>query len=211
MNVRRSLALVAGLLIIGSIFLPYWSVTLLAPQYPGGLTVVAYVDRLEGAVSEVDMLNHYIGMMPLGDAAQFERSISIWASSVMALLLVLAGFLPKRWAWLAAAPAIGFPLAFLLDLGAWLHYAGHNLDPLAPLTMKPFTPPLIGVGTVWQFQTVARLEWGFYLAAVASITAIVSLVAGRSGRLQERSMMGRRAVVGDGRRVKRSDALEAQG
>ena len=36
----------AAILIIISIFLPYWSLVLHAPQYPGGLVVNAYVNHL---------------------------------------------------------------------------------------------------------------------------------------------------------------------
>ena len=67
----------AALLLISSITQPYWRLTLHAPQYPKGLTVQAYLNRLEGDVQEIDGLNHYIGMRPLKEAAQFERSISI--------------------------------------------------------------------------------------------------------------------------------------
>src|ERR1044071_6267354 len=69
----------AAVLLVASIFLPYWRLTLLAPQYPGGLRVEAYLDRLDGDVREIDGLNHYIGMPPLGEAAKIERSLSIAA------------------------------------------------------------------------------------------------------------------------------------
>src|SRR5262245_55551476 len=65
----------AGLLLAASIYLPYWKMTLLAPQYPDGLRVQAHLDRLTGDVREIDGLNHYIGMRPLGEAAAFERSM----------------------------------------------------------------------------------------------------------------------------------------
>jgi hypothetical protein len=77
----------AAVLIIVSIFLPYWSLVLHAPQYPQGLVVHAYLDRLEGDVQEIDGLNHYIGMRPLGEAAQLEKSISIFAIVALALLV----------------------------------------------------------------------------------------------------------------------------
>ena len=78
----------AGFLLVVSIFVPYWRLVLNAPQYPGGLEVTAYLNRLDGDVEEIDGLNHYIGMRPLGEAAQLERSLSIAALTVIALLLV---------------------------------------------------------------------------------------------------------------------------
>ena len=44
----------AALCLIISIFLPYWILTLEAPQYPKGLHVQTYVNRLEGDVQEID-------------------------------------------------------------------------------------------------------------------------------------------------------------
>ena len=58
----------AAILIIISIFLPYWSLVLHAPQYPRVLVVNAYINRLVGDVQEIDSLNHYIGMRPLDEA-----------------------------------------------------------------------------------------------------------------------------------------------
>ena len=44
----------AAVLLIVSIFLPYWGLVLHAPQYPKGLAIVAYVNRLEGDVWEIE-------------------------------------------------------------------------------------------------------------------------------------------------------------
>ena len=55
----------AALSLVISIFFPYWIMTLEAPQYPDGLRVETYINRLEGDVQEIDGLNHYIGMRPL--------------------------------------------------------------------------------------------------------------------------------------------------
>ena len=141
---------VAAVLLLVSVFTPYWRMTLHAPQYPGGLTVHAYLNKLTGDVREIDGLNHYIGMRPLDEAAQLERSLAIMAVSVL-ILLVLGGiFLHNRWAALLTLPAVLFPLGFLGDMFFWLRNFGQNLDPAAPLSsaVKPFTPPVLGQGYV---------------------------------------------------------------
>ncbi|MEZ4637039.1 MAG: hypothetical protein R2856_19150 [Caldilineaceae bacterium] len=63
----------AAVLLITSIFLPYWQMRLNA-AVPGGLFVTVYIDHMTGDVAEIDGLNHYIGMAPLDKAAQIERS-----------------------------------------------------------------------------------------------------------------------------------------
>ena len=67
----------AAILLIISIFFPYWNMKLEAPQYPKCLFVTAYVNRLEGDVKEIDGLNHYIGMRPLEEAAQLVEPVTL--------------------------------------------------------------------------------------------------------------------------------------
>ena len=104
---------VAAILLIISIFVPYWSLILHAPQYPGGLVVYSYINRLDGDIGEINSLNHYIGMRPLEEAAQFEKSISIFAISALALLVLAAVFIHSAWSALLSLPAILLPAVFL--------------------------------------------------------------------------------------------------
>ena len=171
----------AAILLAVSIVVPYWQMTLHAPQYPGGLHVQAYLNHLTGDVAELDGLNHYIGMRPLAEAAQLERSLSIMAVSVISLLVLSAIFVHTRWAAFLSLPALLFPAGFLIDLHLWLAHFGQNLDPKAPLSsaIKPFTPPVLGEGMVGQFRTVAIPDVGLILASVASLLILVGLWAHR--------------------------------
>ncbi|RMI04658.1 MAG: cytochrome C, partial [Calditrichaeota bacterium] len=83
----------AALLLLISIFLPYWGLTLHAPQYPQGLKVELYVNQVTGDAAEIDELNHYIGMRKLEEAAPLERSLSIILVLVIALLAVGAVYI----------------------------------------------------------------------------------------------------------------------
>lgn len=171
------LFLAAGLLLVVSIFLPYWEMTLEAPQYPKGLTVQAFLTGTSGDVREIDGLNHYIGMRPLDEAAQFERSISVIGVIVIAMLILAAVFVHSKWAALLALPALLFPVIFLADLQYWLANFGQNLDPTAPLSssVKPFVPPVLFVGKIAQFRTVASPGAGLWLAILASALILVGL------------------------------------
>lgn len=167
----------AALLLLVSIFTPYWQMTLHAPQYPKGLTVHAYLNQLTGDVQEIDGLNHYIGMRPLGEAAQLERSLSIMMVLALGLLILGAIFIHTRWSALFALPALIFPFGFLTDLWFWMNHFGQNLDPKAPLSsaIKPFSPPVLGTGYVGQFHTVAMPHVGLILAFVAAALVLVGL------------------------------------
>lgn len=167
----------AALCLFAASSLPVWSMTLKAPQYPKGLTVVAYVDRLEGDVREIDGLNHYIGMRPLNEAAQLERELGVFAIVGLALLCASAIVVHTKWAALLAAPAFSFPVVFLADLYYWMRDSGLNLDPKAPLSssIKPFVPPILGEGLIGQFRTVASVQSGYLLALLASALIVVGL------------------------------------
>ncbi|NOZ28163.1 MAG: cytochrome C [Chloroflexi bacterium] len=167
----------AAFCLLVSIFVPYWRLKLLAPQYPDGLEVQVYVNRMTGDVKEIDGLNHYIGMRPLEEAAQLERSLSIFAIAVISLLVIAAIYVHNQWAALLSLPALLFPAIFLGDLYFWLRHFGQNLDPSAPLSnaIEPFVPPVLGEGKIGQFQTIASVDRGFYLAALASFLILLGL------------------------------------
>jgi hypothetical protein len=171
----RTLFMIASWLILISVLFPYWSLTLMAPQYPGGLRIAVYVTHLAGDVTEVDNLNHYVGMKKLNQAAQVEKFLAPLAIGAAALLTQTLAFLQWRWAAVLALPTMLFPIIFLGDMYFWLYRYGHDLDPNAPLRIPPFTPPLFGIGTVGQFKTIAELEVGFWIAVAASLLTAIAL------------------------------------
>ena len=171
------LFVIAAGLLIASIFQPYWRLTLHAPQYPKGLHVIASLSTLEGDVAEIDGLNHYIGMRPLGEAATFERSIALIGIAALVLLILAAIFIHNKWVTLLALPALLFPAIFLADLQYWMANFGQNLNPSAPLSssVKPFIPPVLFEGKIAQFSTWAQPELGLWLAIAASIVILIGL------------------------------------
>ncbi|MGD2153806.1 MAG: hypothetical protein PVG79_11120, partial [Gemmatimonadales bacterium] len=50
----RMLVLAAALLLIPSAFLPVWEITLVAPQYPEGLSLQIYPHKVAGEIQEVN-------------------------------------------------------------------------------------------------------------------------------------------------------------
>lgn len=160
----------AAMLLIVSLLLPYWVLKLSAPQFPKGLTITAYVNRLTGDVGELEGLNHYVGLGSFQDAATFERSIAIIAIIMLAGLLVAALLIHSRWVLLLVTPALLYPVIFLIDLQYWLWDFGHHLDPAAPLAaaVGEFTPPIFGPAEIAQFDTFALPGFGLILAFIAS-------------------------------------------
>jgi hypothetical protein len=150
---------------VASFFQNWWSFTLYAPQYPHGLRLMISLTGMGGDVHEIDMLNHYIGMGHLADAARHERQLAGWGVGLVALMVLALALLAGRKVGKAlVVPGLAFPVVFLGDAFYWLYTFGHHLDPHAPLHIPPFTPQLFGNGQIGQFMTFAVPGPGFWMA-----------------------------------------------
>lgn len=171
----------AASLLLASLALPFWSMRLEAPQYPQGLVLRAWGDRVEGDLHEINIINHYIGMgaitaRPAPEMALFRPALLVLA------FLALAAPLHRLLGRLAIAAAGIAPIVILADLQVWLHRFGHDLDPTAPLRAAPFTPHAVGVSKIGQFTTSAWPGPGFWsMAAAAAVLALGAAIARRVG------------------------------
>lgn len=172
------LALGAAGLIALSFFHPWWRFWFYAPQYPRhGLKLVISLTGVTGDVSEINILNHYIGMKGLDQAAQLERRLAGQGVGAIAIASVAAALLfGKKLNKLVLLPALAFPLVFLADSYYWMYRFGHELDPKAPIRIKPFTPELFGNGQVAQFGTFATPALGFWLAVGGFLLVLAAVL-----------------------------------
>ena len=69
----RIILFLSAILLMVVLFVPMWSIELNAPQYPEGLGLSIYANKLGGNVDIINGLNHYIGMKTLHekDFAEF--------------------------------------------------------------------------------------------------------------------------------------------
>jgi hypothetical protein len=169
-------AILSAALILSSYFFPYWKFTLVAPQYPQGPRVQVYLSKLKGDVSELDILNHYIGMKKMEEAAQFERKIALFGLVVLSLFSLFFLFSGRKGAIFFVLPSLAFPLIFIGALFFWMYKFGHELDPNAPIKIAPFTPKIFGEGIVAQFKTYATFGLGFYLAILGFVFVFLAFV-----------------------------------
>jgi len=168
-------AAAAALLFAGSFFVPWWQFWLYAPQYPKGLQLVISLTGMGGDVSEIDLLNHYIGMKHLAGAAPMERHLAGYGvAAISVVTLALLAFSGRKLNKLVVIPAISFPVIFIADSFYWLYSFGHQLDPHAPLHIGAFTPQMFGNGQIGQFETFARPGIGFWLAVAGVGCAVVA-------------------------------------
>ena len=174
--VQWAAGVIAATLVAVSAFLPLWTLTMKAPQYPGGLRLHAYGSAMTGDVTEINILNHYIGMPPV-EAPALETSLFPFGVAVLAALCLLSPL--HRWLRrLAIAATAATPIVILADLQWRLYTFGHTLNPKAPIRLKPFTPLVIGQASMGNFVSSGMVAWGFVCLVLA---AVVLVVAARLG------------------------------
>jgi len=61
-NTSRIFIVIGSLALIIMFFVPAWSIYLIAPQYPEGLSMQIWLNKISGQVEIINGLNHYIGM-----------------------------------------------------------------------------------------------------------------------------------------------------
>jgi nitrous oxidase accessory protein len=174
--------LLAAALVALSSALPLWTMTMRAPQYPKGLRLEAFGSGMVGDVPELNIINHYVGMLPIDPHPSVETAVYPVALTIIVALCVLSPL--HRWARrLAIAAAIAMPLGILIDIQWWLYSYGHSLDPKAPIRLEPFTPLVVGSSTLGNFVTSSMFSWGTVclLAAAAVLIAADRLTRGRAG------------------------------
>src|SRR3989304_2078264 len=176
----RILILVAALLIIPAIFLPIWTITLVAPQYPKGIKMSIYANKLTEYNPETGMtnnfprlingLNHYIGMHEIrpDEFKEFRWLPSaIIAFSILALLSALVGrgyFAAVGW-----VIFILFAVFMIGDFYRWLYEYGHNLSPQAAIKIDPYMPPVIGWKQLANFKVISLPGTGSILMGFSVI------------------------------------------
>ena len=178
---RTPLLLAAATLLAAASILPIWGMVLVSTQYPDGLRMIVYPTRIVGDLAEINALNHYIGMTPITDELFVELRFLQPALLGLAGLAVLAAIMRRaRWvAWLPLAAMAGLAAGGLGAMRYRLWQFGHQLDPSAPITIDPFTPPMVGLNQIAQFASFSYFSWGFFLPLVAGLLVALVVQADR--------------------------------
>lgn len=158
----------AGVLLVVSIFFPWWGMRFWAPQYPEGLDIIVYPFKMEGEIDIINSLNHYIGMKPFSEADFPELNYLPYIIGIAAILTVVVGILRNMkvlYVWIGVL-VIGGILG-IYDIHRWLTAFGTELSPNAPIKLDPFVPPIIGKNTIANFVTDSYFTYGSFILAIA--------------------------------------------
>ncbi len=91
----KAMLLISAIGLVLVLFVPMWRIELDAPQYPEGLVLQIFPNKIGGDVEIVNGLNHYIGMKTLHTADFIEFTFLLYAVALFALLRIVVVFLNK--------------------------------------------------------------------------------------------------------------------
>lgn len=171
----RTITLAASIALIAVLFLPLWRIDLTAPQYPEGLSLVIYANKLGGNVEVVNGLNHYIGMRTLHAADFPEFKVLPYLIGFFVVLGLMTFILKRRWMFYSLVFLfLLFAFVSMLDFYRWEYDYGHNLNPEAPIQVPgmSYQPPLLGFRQLLNFGVYSIPDSGGWIF-IAVATALV--------------------------------------
>src|SRR3954452_3709034 len=115
-GLTKIIAFICGLALLFVLFTPMWRIDLQAPQYPEGLRMLIYANKLAGNVDIINGLNHYIGMKTLhaDDFPEFKILPAIIVFfSVFFMAVAISG--KKKWMNLLCILFVAFGVVAVID------------------------------------------------------------------------------------------------
>lgn len=177
----RILHLLAVLLLIGLFLFPLWRIKLEAPQYPEGIEMYIWINKITGSeantLNSINILNHYIGMKAISPESIPELKYFPIVNIVLLVLGFLVFLLNKKYFRLSWT-IILIILAGLAvyDFYLWEYEYGHNLEPGAPIQIPGmvYQPPLLGTKWLLNFKAFSFPHVGGILLALSIVIAIIA-------------------------------------
>ena len=188
-NISRIIIAIGSLALIIMFFVPAWSIYLIAPQYPEGLSMQIWLNKISGQVEIINGLNHYIGMKHIKAEMFPEFSFLVYILGFFILFGLAIAFTGSRkllFIYLALSLIGG--VAALVDFYMWGYKYGHELDPSAAIKVPglSYQPPLIGHKKLLNFDSYSYPDTGGWV--VVGVTALFFIIWFIEWRKQKKQM-----------------------
>jgi copper chaperone NosL len=193
----KLLIFISCIFLLTIFFVPLWYIKLDAPQYPGGLDMYIWINKITGTdeftLQNINILNHYIGM----DAIYPESFKELQIMPYIIIFFLVSGFAAillnnKRFllAWVVIL-IVGGTLG-LVDFYLWQQAFGNNLDPQAPIKIPGMTysPPFLGIKEILNIKATSFPHFGgiAYLLAILAAISAVYIEYKRSARMSSKKL-----------------------
>ena len=176
-NTSRFILALASLAMLSSYFFPLWRIDLWAPQYPEGLALNIWHNKLGGDVDIINGLNHYIGMAHLKQESFPEFQILGYLIAGFVALGLLVAVIGKRHVLIGYLGLMSMAgSAALYDFYRWGYEYGHNLDPSAAIKVPgmSYQPPILGYKALLNFGAYSIPDTGgwIFIGACSVVAAL---------------------------------------
>lgn len=165
-NWVRIALIICGVSLIAVQYFPMWFISLDAPQYPEGLILYIYANKIGGNVDIINGLNHYIGMKTLHTEDFFEFTVLPYIIWFFSAAFILTGILKSRKIlYTLFFLFVSFGIIAMYDFWRWEYNYGHNLDPSAAIIVPgmAYQPPLIGFKQLLNFGAYSFPDIGGWI------------------------------------------------
>ena len=180
-HLPRIIFFIGALALLGTFLAPIWRITLEAPQYPSGVTMYIWINKISGSepgtLQNINILNHYVGMKMIEPESIPELKFFPKIIIAMALLGVVLGFINNKKLWVAW----GIMLIILGALGIydfylWEYDYGHNLADDAPIKVpgQAYQPPVFGSKMLLNFNAISYPHYGSIFIGISLIFSFLS-------------------------------------
>ncbi|MCU0370501.1 MAG: hypothetical protein MUC31_03715 [Bacteroidales bacterium] len=180
-NLSKYLMILAAILLVFLFYFPIWKITLFAPQYPGGISMYIWINKITGdtpgTLQNINILNHYVGMQFIEPDSIPELKYFQFIIAGMGFLALILAYFNKRslyLAWVILFILLG--AAGIYDFYLWEYDYGHNLSPTAPIKVPgmAYQPPLFGKKELLNFIAYSYPNWGSLFFGLSVFTGFLA-------------------------------------
>jgi len=188
----KIIVIAASLILILSFLFPIWYIDLEAPQYPEGIGLEIWLNKITGQrpndLANINGLNHYIGMKEIVPNAIPELKIMPFIIIFLILFGLVSGISGKRslvYIWIVLFIMIAS--VGIYDFYMWEYDYGHNLNPHAAIKIPgmAYQPPLIGSKMLLNFNAISMPHIGSWILVLAVVLAAVALYLDKKNKTIE--------------------------
>ena len=176
----------AAIALLALFIFPMWKITLIAPQYPQGVTLHIWINKLGGdspsTLQNINILNHYIGMKYIEPETIPELKYFQYVVLVMVALGLLVAASGKRQLFLVwTLLLLVLCVAGIYDFYLWEYDYGHNLSSTAPIKIPDmvYQPPLIGEKYLLNFLAKSYPHVGGWFVGLSLVLGGVAFLVSK--------------------------------
>ena len=190
----RVLMIISALCLLLLFALPLWRITLIAPQYPDGVTMYIWINKIGGetpaVLQNINILNHYVGMKYIEPDSIPELKYFPFIVVGLSVLGLLAALINRKNVFLAwVIVVVALAALGIYDFYLWEYDYGHNLSDTAPIKVPgaSYQPPVLGTKNILNFIAQSYPHSGGLAAGVSIVLGLCAYLFKRKSQQHEAS------------------------